>query len=194
MTQPLERREFFRVHDKVLLDYIPVSAATVEKGIIPPAFAATSGYAMMRELAAIDQENNRLLHSISLANRELELYLRGVNRKIDLIASMLARDEDADNPQHPVRVTLSEAGLSFTATKSASVDSHLTLQLTLLPNHISLVLFARIISCDKNDNNDSFSIGCQFINTGAGDQQLLAKHIMQVQLKQKRQQQEDNPS
>ena len=191
MRMTPERREYFRVHDRVILDFLPVSTSDIERGNLPPAYAGSTGYAVMRELIAIDQENSRLLHSIGLANRDLELYLRGLNRKIDLLANQLALDDETTAPRREVSVSLSEAGLAFGSHDPMKVDSHLAIQLTLLPNHVTLILFGKIVSCDANSGEAGYTVGCQFINISSSDQQILAKHIMQVQLKQKRQQQED---
>lgn len=182
-----ERRESFRVTDKVMLRSLAISKEQALNGNIPSAFADDPGYVVLREIQTIDQDSHHLLQNISLQSRELEQYLRGLNKKIELLATLLIKQHPEQQPKATVEVSLSEAGIAFPSETPHAAGSYLALQLTLLPSHISLLPFAQVVSCNP-DQDGSFAIACNFIGLSAADQQIIAKHVFQLQLMQKRQQ------
>ena len=82
-------------------------------------------------------------------------------------------------------ITISEGGLAFRTSTQYANDSYIAVQITLLPNHQSLVLFCRVINCSQV--TDGFNIALSFVNLTDGDRQIIAKHIIQLQLAERRQ-------
>jgi hypothetical protein len=195
-TMNNERRDFYRVTDKVLLSCIPIDESSALANKIPRQFKADASGSLMRDLQHIDQENSKYLRTIADTHRELENYLKAINKKIELIASHLLDSIEPSSAQHPQLVSLSEGGLSFLSTDEYAHDSHIAMQLTLLPSHITLVLFAKVINCSTANNGstgnlverDCYSIAVSFINLKNNDRQIIAKHIIQLQLSERRQQ------
>lgn len=189
-----ERRDFFRIRDKVQLRYLPVDESSALANRVPPGFREDIGYSLVRELQLIDREHATQLRIIADQSRDLEAYLKAINRKIELIAARLAADDD--NPDHKqlMAVSLSEGGMSFRSAKALADDSHLALQLTLLPTHITLVLFGRVINCSPIGGGEppsGYAVAVSFVQLREEDRQTLAKHIMQLQLAQRRKQHEE---
>lgn len=184
-----ERREYFRIEDKVQLRYICIDESSALAHVVPTEFGEDIGYSLIRELQRIDRENNPLLRTIAEQSRELEQYLRGLNRKIELIATRIASETDSLDFKEQQVISLSEGGMAFHARKELAHGSHLALQLTLQPSHLTLVLFGRVINCSliNNDPAQGFSVAVSFVNIQVEDRQTIAKHIMQVQLAQRRQ-------
>lgn len=186
-----ERRDFFRITDKVQLRYTCIDENSALANKIPNEFRDDIGYSLIRELQLIDREHAAQMRTIAEQSRDLEIYLKAINRKIELIASRLASEhEDLDHKEQQV-VSLSEGGMSFRASKAIADDSHLALQLTLMPSHITLVLFGRVINCSPTESGAGFSVAVSFVQLKEEDRQTLAKHIMQLQLAQRRQQHDE---
>jgi PilZ domain len=180
-----ERRNFFRIEDDVLLRYVPIDQSGALANRVPAQFSEDPCYSLMRELQDIELENNNFLRFISDGNRDLGNYLKSINKKIDLIAATLANSLDPIPDHQSQRISLSEAGLSFCSHCELANDDYVAMQLTLKPTFVTLVLFAKIINCSEGKNG--FNIALSFVHLNDNDRQMLAKHIMQLQLAAKRQ-------
>lgn len=183
-----ERRDYFRIEDMAQIQCLPIDRSSALANICPTAFSQQENRGLIRELQEIDQDNALLLRSLGDTNRDLEQYLKSINRKLDLIAKCLVESTEAGCGQQTQLVSISEGGLSFRSPVEYSEDSHLAVQLTLLPSQLSMVLFSRIINCSSSDNgpHSDFSIGVSFVNLRDRDRQIIAKHIIQLQMAERR--------
>ena len=179
-----ERRNFFRIDDTVLMRYQAIDENSAREHQIPSLFKEDGAYSLMNELMKIDRDNNLLLRGIADKNYELEAYLKGLNKKLDLIAAKVVESDEKAAHQQSYDISISEGGLSFVSSNEFFHGSYLALQVTLLPSHHSLVLFTRVIGCSLNDKG--YEIGLNFLQLKDGERQLIAKHIMQLQLAQRR--------
>lgn len=189
-----ERRDYFRVEDMAQIQCLSIDRSSALANICPTAFSQQNNGKLIRELQEIDLDNTQLLRSIGDKNRDLEHYLKSINRKLELVAKQLVEATETNPGQQTQLVSISEGGLSFRSPAAYAEDSYLAVQLTLLPSHLSLVLFARIINCTKShDTTDSdFSIGVSFVQLRDSDRQIIAKHIMQLQMAERREKNEEN--
>ena len=183
----LERREYFRVEDVAQLRYIQIDEPSALAGRIPSEFQDEIGYSLIRELQRIDRDHQQYLRAIAEKNRDLETYLKAINRKIELIVSHLASDND--NGATMQQISLSEGGIGFPSTTPLKLGTYLAIQITLQPSHLTLVLFTRVLECQiaTDNSGEPFSVSAGFIGLNEEDRQTIARHIMQVQLAQRRQ-------
>ena len=188
-TVDVEHRSFFRVEDRVLLKACPVDEHSALENKIPQRLSSDADYALMAELQAIDQDNSKHLWSISESHPELALFLKGLNSKMDLIVGKLfAQQQPADHQQVPV--SLSEGGLLFPDSSRFPQHSYLALRLTLLPTHHTVMVFGKVISSKAYSGN--YSTAVSFVRLKDSERQIIAKHIMQLQLTQRRQQEQQD--
>ncbi len=179
-----ERRKFFRIEDEVLLRVVETDLEAALAGEIPAAFADDSSLDLVAELQRIDHDNQALLNQLCHDNRELELYLRGINKKIELLARHAVKSQQS--PQQKQTITLSEGGMAFHAIEPFNHDTILAVQLYLLPSYASLLLYAKVLNCQPGDSD--YNVSVVFTGLTDSQRQLLARHIMQVQMAAKRQQ------
>jgi hypothetical protein len=181
-----ERREYFRVEDNLILRYRPVPREAVGQRPAESHFENSEIFGLIRDLRAVDHENNNLLRALAEQNRELGLYLKSINRKIDLVANALTVLDDAQQDKLPQPVSISEGGIAFVAETPLALGTTLALELILLPQHSALALYGEVI-----DNRDELpaQTAVTFLRLRDSDRQVLARHILQVQIAAKRQQQ-----
>lgn len=179
---PDERRDYFRIADKVLLRIQSVPASARQGKPAADWFKdGNESLQLLRELRAIDAENHTVMRAVSELSRDLELYLKNLNRKIELIAHALVAGSESLKDQRPVAVTLSEAGLAFPCKEhQLSRGSWLAVQLTLLPSYTVIFCYAAVLSLRETE------VAVEFVNLNEGDRQLLAKHILQVQITERK--------
>lgn len=181
-----ERRNYFRVEDTFLLRIHPIDETSALSNSIPRQFEEDPSYSLMNELQTIDHDNNKYLRGIAELNSEIEAYLKGLNKKIDLIAAKMVESEQQAPDQKKITISISEGGLSFISPKEFAHDSHLALQLTFLPTQHVLILFCKVINCTKVANG--YNVALSFVNLSDSDRQYIAKHLMQLQMAERRQQ------
>ena len=181
-----ERRDYFRIDDTVLLRYLPIDKTSALANIVPRRFSENPSYSLVRELQLIEQENSKFLRAIAEENRDLEAYLKSINKKIELIAGKLMEGEDESSDQQKTHITMSEGGLSFHAVNEHADDSYLALQITFLPSHQPIIVFTKVINCTQHGND--YIVALSFVNLKDTERHIIAKHIMQIQLAQRRQQ------
>lgn len=183
-TPQLDRREYFRVEDQLILRCIGVPPEAV--GHMPAERHFDNGemFALLRELRHIDQEHNNVLRGIAEQNRELGVYLKSVNRKLDLIANALATLSHGHQQQAAQHVSISEGGIAFHSDMNLAPGHFLAIELVLLPSHTGLALYGEVI--DARDAKGLTVVS--FVRLRESDRQILARHIMQVQITAKRQQ------
>ena len=180
-----ERRSFFRIEDEVLLRYQSIDKSAALANQIPQQYIDDPSYSLMHEIQHIDQEYSRHLHSIAEHNRDIEIYLKSINKKIDAIAAHLADTIKPVTDQLPNSITLSEGGLSFHSHVEHAHDGYLAIQVSFLPLHQTIVLFSKIINCSPIPSN-GYNVAVSFVELSDYDRQVIARHIMQVQLARKR--------
>ena len=86
----LDRREYFRVEDRMILRCQPVPPMPSALHPAERHFNNSEMFELLRDLRQIDQEHNNVLRGLAEQNRELGVYLKSINRKIELIANALA--------------------------------------------------------------------------------------------------------
>lgn len=180
-----ERRSFFRIEDDVLLRYQSIDKSAALANQIPQQYVDDPSYSLMHEIQHIDKEYSRHLHAIGEHNRELEIYLKSINKKINAIAAHLAETIKPVTDQLPNTITLSEGGLSFRSHVEHPHDEYLAIQVSFLPLHQTIVLFCKIINCSPVQG-EGYHVAVSFVELSDYDRQVIAKHIMQVQLARKR--------
>ena len=174
-----DRREYYRIEDVIALEILPLEhLETVPDG------GANQLFSLLGELHQLEFESQHLLRQIAERNRTLASYLKVQNKRIDLIAQVLARDLLKDIG--PVReVVLSEGGISFVNDAPLEEGSTWTLKLALMPQCLGLLLAARVASCQALDDG-RFAIGTSFEALTDAQRQLLARHILQKQATERR--------
>lgn len=181
-----ERREYFRVEDKIVLRYRAVPRDAVLNAPAERHFNNSEVFELLRELRQIDHEHNNVLRTLAEQNRDLGLYLKNVNRKIELVANALASLDQSQQGQEPQLASISESGIAFVAEPKLEVGSVVALEMVLLPQHTALALYGEVVM--NRDQPPARSV-VTFLQLREGDRQILARHILQVQIAAKRQNQ-----
>lgn len=180
-----ERREYFRVEDQLILRYRTVAADAPLHAPAERHFDNSEIFELLRELRHIDQEHNNVLRSLAEQNRDLGLYLKSMNRKIELVANALASLDHQQQGQTPQLASISESGLAFVAEPRLEIGSTLAIEMILLPQHTALALYGEVVM--NRDQPPARSV-VTFLRLRESDRQILARHILQVQIAAKRQQ------
>jgi len=170
-----DKREFFRIQDKIALDVKPIDGPDADLG-------SQQGplFDLLTEMHTLDYESQHLLRQISERDRALAQYLKIINKRIDLMGKTLVVELSGDFG-NPIDVTISESGISFTTSAAYAVESWVAVRLILLPAPLGLAIPGRVVRCVQDDTSEQWTLGITFDVLTDAQRQLLARHILQKQ-------------
>lgn len=177
-----ERREYYRIEDRIALQITPLPAST--EALPEHDETEPPGFGLLGELHRLEFEAQHLLRQLGERNRTLASYLKVQNRRLELVAQAVATRLLGDIG--PTReVVLSEGGVRFAQTEPLQVGSRVQLTLVLLPHSIGLRLLAEVVHCQPQADGQH-EIGLEFKSLSDAQRQLLARHILQQQALRRR--------
>lgn len=181
-----DSRDYFRVTSEIKIRYSLCSLQQIKDDYWPSSLHKSESQQLMEALRSIEHDYTPTLRAISEQNRQLEHYLRSINKRIDLIARYLHASSDTHEDSESQEVLISEGGLEFSAPAGTllQIDEHAAFEIILLPTHTSLAVYGRIINCHKE--GDEQKVGIEFVALKEIERQQLAKHVIQQQLQDKR--------
>lgn len=184
--QDQDRREYFRVEDRATLRYQIVPAEMVGHTPAERHFDNSEIFELLRDLRQIDQEHNNVLRGIAEQNRELGVYLKSISRKIELVANALTAVDQTQHKQVPQPVSISETSIAFKTDTNLPKGAFVAIELVLMPSHTALALYGEVLG--NREDSDGMTV-VSFVRLRDGDRQILARHVLQVQILAKKQSQ-----
>lgn len=185
MSQEIQdKRDFYRINDRVLLEFKIIDAALVGDEINFPISVAPE-FHLLNELHHIDTESSGVLHAITEKDRNIATYFNAINHKLELLASVIAGSSEDLDDVRPQEATLGEGGLSFNHQEPIPLETHLAIKLTLLPSYAGLLVYGRVVNCNEHIKGD-YLLNIEFENISDNNRQLIARHVLHYQAKARR--------
>jgi c-di-GMP-binding flagellar brake protein YcgR len=176
-----DRREYYRIEDTIALEITPLSPPEAASGEVLQ--DASPLFNLLTELHLSEFESQHLLRQISERDRTLSSYLKTLNKRVDLLSQIVAQTVLGEIGElQPV--TLSEGGIEFQYPQPCPAGSHLSVKLVLMPQALGLLLRARVVNCQAQD--DHYTIDTEFESITDAQRQLLARYILQKQAQARR--------
>lgn len=174
---PAERRRYFRIDDEVALALMPV-AGVDEEARIDDFWQNEHAYSIRNNYNFQIEQHIADFNRIEKRLPELARYLRVMERQIDRITEKLAVEDD-DSKIERKSVNISAQGLQFHADDAPPKGSLVELTLKLLPSGLRLVIMARVVQVEaENDPDDgAHRISLDFEHLHEADREILAKHV-----------------
>ncbi|WP_426417838.1 PilZ domain-containing protein [Aestuariirhabdus sp. LZHN29] len=174
-----DRRNFFRITDKVALEYQLIDKPLHPKESGFPFQHTGEVFSLASEIQSIETESQHILRAIHEENRLVSQYLKSIDKRIHLLGRMVsAIGFNSANPDL-VEADLSEGGISIITDSKLAPDQYLALKLTLFPSYAGIMASGRLLDSIKVDGFYRHSIIFEEITEP--DRQLLARHIIQYQ-------------
>lgn len=169
-----ERRDFFRVDDRLALRVRPIDTPTF--ALQTPADLLPT-YTLLEELHSIDVEQSVILRSINDKSRDLGQYLKAQQRKLELLARHLVLQQTRDLFEL-TNVNLSGNGIGFVSAVAYAQQQWLELDLVIFPDAWCASLRAQVISCSPHQ--DQFQIGAEFVDLREEQRDAIVRHCLLV--------------
>ncbi len=178
-----ERRNYFRLQDRVAIEIKPLDAERALDPAAPLADAGTRRFRLISELESLNAETQSLLSAISQRDPQMARFLRLMERKLHLIAEASIDQDDEPLPDNEQDVSLSAGGVSFSSRTPASPGEFLSIRMLLLPERAGLLLKSKVVSVRERD--DHFAVRCEFINMSEAERAVITRHLMKSETRQR---------
>jgi len=186
MTQGVQdNRDFYRIQDQAILEFVTIDEQQLDEDLQTFPMMVSPQFHLLNELHSIEHDNTGVLRAIAEKDRDTAVYLKALNQKIDVVAHAILRNSNDLRQLSPQPVTLSEGGISFVHSQPITPDNYLALKLVLLPSYIGLLLYARVVNC-SDQATGNYLINLVFERLTESNRQLIARHVLQFQAKQRR--------
>lgn len=177
-----ERREFFRIEDRIALDIRKLShSGELDKN----PFNDNHLEALKAEFRRLDQDIKSQLASLADQDRLVTGVIKSLNGKLDSLARIMAFQQNPLQPDDWQDVTLSEGGLAFFASPQAWQNGDkLAVRMTLSPELFQPRAIAQVLDIQA-DKTGRVRVHTGFIRIQDGDRQQIARHVMRWQIRQR---------
>ena len=186
-----ERREYFRIDDKVALDYRPIGE--VEADVLREKMHSrvVDRFTAAASFNTITRQMTHVIHKVQSESPEVARCLQAIDQKLNTIAQLLVSEDMQLSQRTPREVNLSAGGVSFRAQKQMEIGSLLELRMVLLPSQLGILAIARVLQCDRVEGVGvtlPWQIGLAYEDLRETDRELLVRHIMSKETEQLRSQ------
>jgi len=176
-----ERREFFRIDDLVFLEF---SVVTEQEYNSAPEFLQNlhnSSFSLSADFATLNNNIHPVLNNINQLHPDIAQYLEFLNSKIDSLGHLLLEKETSFDANKTVPANLSASGIMFETETDLPANERLKIELVLLPEKIGILVFGKVVTTKKNNNNKNL-IAIEFEHIRYEDQELMIKHNLNKQM------------
>ena len=178
------QRDYYRVDCRAVIG-VAVIGDKIPAGRNAESFFGEAGqFDLLRELRRLDQESGSLLHLVNDADRTLGNYLHTVNRKIDLLARHIIMLDPALRSGAEQTVSISEGGIAFNAPSVLEPGSLVAVRVMLLPTGTAFAAFGSVLSAEPRGGEAHLNVNFEHLQEA--ERQLIARHVMQVQMAEQR--------
>lgn len=179
-----DRRQYFRIDNSVLLSYVVMNEQEMQDGIRDLSTGGFSGGGLSTTLMEIEAQLQGSLAKLGEKDSELQSLIELMNVKVNALLDMLpilGNRSDGILESEPTQVNISASGISFPTNEALAPGSKLQLRLVLAPNYQYVTAFATVVRCDKERDNESYTVAAEFVFMLDRFREILIKYAMQKQ-------------
>ncbi|WP_404362059.1 PilZ domain-containing protein [Marinobacter sp.] len=183
-NSPEDRRDYFRINDRIGLEFRKLPPDR-EDGSDPFDEGHLDG--LRAELKRLDLEVRNQTIALAEKDRLLGMLFKSLNGKIDILARIMALEQNPLQPDAWQEVTLSEGGIAFHAPAGTfAVGDLVALRMTLPPELFRPEAVGRVIEISSGEGDDPL-YHAEFTQLPESDRQQIARHIMRLQIRHRQQ-------
>ncbi|RBW49834.1 PilZ domain-containing protein [Marinobacter sp. F3R11] len=177
-----ERREFYRIADRIGLEVHKLSPSD---SLNENVFNDDHLNNLEAELRRLDLDIKSQLAILADQDRLLTGLIKSLNSKLDILARIMAFQQNPLQPEDWQEVTLSEGGLAFCASPQAwQTGDRLSVRMTLPPELSQPRAVAEVLDIQVDETGRA-RVHTGFIQIQESDRQQIARHVMRYQIRQR---------
>ena len=184
MTGPNDNeRDYFRVDCRAIVATKDVGGR-IPAGRNAESYFGEDQFDLLRELRRLDLESAGLLQQLNDQDRTLGGFLHVINRKVDALARHLTMLSPELRDGAEQTISISEGGIAFVLAVAPEEGTLLALRVMMLPSGTAFAAFGRVVKRVARESGALVNVN--FENLQEAERQLIARHVMQVQMAEQR--------
>lgn len=186
-----ERRTYFRLPNKVLIEYQSATEEELKQFLSDEGNIRRDEIDIGYQLDQISRKMSPLLINIRQESSAVGQYLELLNDKVDILGSMLSFEKfNMDAAQGLFEVTetvdISEGGLSFYTRNNIPIGTVLYCKLAIVGYRLGMETYGRVVRVIESKKGKKFSIGLELPYLKELDKKNLTRYILDKQREQLR--------
>jgi hypothetical protein len=181
-----EKRQFFRIQQDVIFNFCPVSNDDMMHCRAEQHFEHSETLCLFSEFQHLNSQSQQLMAAIQEANPLIAEYLKGVNKKIDLVCQQVLSNQSSIHDIESGRIDISQGGIAFTSDDSIGVENWLALKLIFLPSYTGVITYGQVTR-NVLQADGTYLIGVRFHNLDDEQAKLIAKQVFKTQIIERQQ-------
>ena len=179
MTEQANRREFFRAHDNLFLEYRVLSDEE-ETDLFHKKSAAAIQNEPDANLCEIEQIISVHIDRIRQNLPDVAACLSALDRKLDYIRQLkFPMPMDSVYVSNKHHVNISAGGIAFMVEKPVNQGDMMEIRITLPSNQASLLLYGTVIHAEpERQNTNLIRVGIKFQHLGENEQDMLVQYSL----------------
>ena len=174
-----ERREYFRINDNILLDYLPLTDLDIETiGHNITSFNASNDQQRIK-LNTVQSSFENLVDQVDQSESLISNAVNTINAHLNILRHAIQHEHtDFDNIKE-IEANLSGGGIACLIPEKVPVNTAVEVKIQLKPSGVKVHAVTRVISCReiKAAPQDSpFYLRLEFTHLHEGDRVLLVEH------------------
>lgn len=178
----IERRNYFRIDDVVILHYRIISGEDKTRTLHDDSQLSIDKLTLKARFDSISRELLPLFRVIEAGSPEIAQYLSSIDKKLNLLSEYYVEIAMGDMDMSPQKVNLGAGGVNFTSPNPIMSGAELELKIVLLPEHYGVFSFAKVISCVRNsadaDDNSGYKISVEFQRMNDDVRDIITRHVL----------------
>jgi c-di-GMP-binding flagellar brake protein YcgR len=180
-----ERRQYFRIEQRVSLELKIISESEISEHPSPTQFDVSPNFLLLSQLQEMEAESSHLLRKIAEKDSNISSFLKIVHDKIERIAQAVASTEMKIGNAAIQEVNISEGGLQFRQDHAIEQGAFLSLKLVFPESCIGVLIYAQCCRCDEMGDG-SFVISVEFVRMPESCRMILARQIFESQARERK--------
>lgn len=189
MAEQQDRRQFYRIQDKVPLHITAINGQTTAPTIDQLEQEIPSSFQLINQLQEIETEASLNLSSLQSSEPAIAEYLRSLNKRLELIGGYIAEQKFSEL-KNSESVSLSGNGIRINSDENIQMDSVVLIEMLLPNTKTGIHCYGKVVESIKKDQH--YSIAITFETIRENDREAIIRHVIRQESKLIRAAREDN--
>jgi len=184
-----ERRDYFRLDNKVLIEYRRATESEVDRFISNEKNIKADEVDVTYLLDKISRQLSPILLNVRQESPAVAQFLELLNQKVDLIASMQAFDRmsysDVRSSLESAETRdISEGGLSFKSSSEFDLGDLIYCRVAIVGYRLGMETFGKVVRCEHMEEGSGYCVGIELPYLKELDRKNLTRFIFDKQREQ----------
>lgn len=181
-----ERRQYFRIDDTLRVSLRRVTREEIERGFERMNELSENSFTVMASMAAITSQMTVHLRRIENEMPDVAAYLKGLDRKIEVLGRTLITQNSTFVSDHAQGVNLSAGGMSLDSPERYDVHTKVEIRMLLFPSFTGVLTYGEVVDCrelaeSERTAESHYRLRIEFTHIREQDRDILIRHILRRQ-------------